>query len=434
MIVTASDFIIFDTTRTGGLRSLNESRVINFADQCHYMNNVFHRTLPTDLTVMPFLLRMMKIVGLWGNEEHLYLFVFGCFWIVSIILFPKAVLGIGSDRFDAIAKGWSEFIFEGNMLVSMVILSTKKDRFNELINLLIAIIKHVTHEGHPKKCIEEIRKQNSTIDKFSKFYAIYCAFGPFVFCVPSLITSYMRYYDISGNNSTEMRFELPMEQRFYGMRIRTNFVHYNIFVVLSLSSYCFCAFFFLIKVGTMIAMMKYCALVFRLISIEIQELNHISEHIVKVRKISRIVRLHNRAYDVTQLVEDIMNIPLMMQLISCMMFWCLTLFYASTNFNISLLNVMVLFFLSLVETYGYCYVGTKVTSEAAAVGEAIYELPWYKESVELQNRYRFTLHRSQSRTGITAANFFIVGHEQFGKITQMSYSFYLVLKNTLPAL
>lgn len=78
---------------------------------------------------------------------------------------------------------------------------------------------------------------------------------------------------------------------------------------------------------------------------------------------------------------------------------------------------MVTFCLSLVETYGYSYLGSKLTDEAAAVGRAIYNLPWYKESVELQNQYRMVLQRSQRATGITAAKFFIVGLPQFGKVS-----------------
>ncbi|KAL1403560.1 hypothetical protein pipiens_019310, partial [Culex pipiens pipiens] len=52
-------------------------------------------SLPEELQVMPFNLRIMAHVGLWGPRYRVYrfwaLFTFG----TMVILFPKTVLGIG---------------------------------------------------------------------------------------------------------------------------------------------------------------------------------------------------------------------------------------------------------------------------------------------------------------------------------------------------
>lgn len=115
---------------------------------------------------------------------------------------------------------------------------------------------------------------------------------------------------------------------------------------------------------------------------------------------------------------------------------------------------MVLFWLSLIETYGYAYLGSELTAEAQAVGHAVYELAWYEDSAELQRYYRLIIQRSQRETGITAAKFFVVGIEKFGKVrlitfllwtnqiqcslifqvAHLSYSYYLVLKDVLDRL
>lgn len=79
------------------------------------------------------------------------------------------------------------------------------------------------------------------------------------------------------------------------MQIRTNFVHYNIFIALSMCAYCGCALLSIIKVSTMIIMMKYCALVYRLIAMQIQSLTELQKHSPKSKKLARIVRLHNSA-------------------------------------------------------------------------------------------------------------------------------------------
>lgn len=184
-------------------------------------------------------------------------------------------------------------------------------RLNDFITL------SVTDKKQPEKCYEEIRKQNRRIDKFTKFCAIYVSFGPFVYCVPPLTTSYLRYFSSSQNASGQLRFDLPMEQeygrhlfvysvqannffrffRFYGMQIRTNFVHYHIFVLLSLSAYFCLAILTLIKVPTMIIMMKYCALVFRLIVFQIEDLSQVQENASKSHKLATIIRLHDRAFE-----------------------------------------------------------------------------------------------------------------------------------------
>ncbi|XP_055632876.1 uncharacterized protein LOC129773301 [Toxorhynchites rutilus septentrionalis] len=398
------------------------------------MSVVFRRELPTELKVMPFTLRVMTFVGLWENRKCFYRFMMAYSWGAFVVLFPKAVLGIGSNRFDAIAKGIAELFYQSNLSIGAGILAAKRNYFKQMVDLLTEVIEEVTGKDQPENCYEEIRKQNRAINRFAKFYAIYVTVGPFVFCIPPVAVSYLRYFATSGNSSEVLEFELPMEQRFYGLQIRTNFVHYNIFVLCSISAYCGYAVLSLIKVSSTIAMMKYCALMYRLIAMQIKHFSTLPEDTPKAQKLARIVRLHNSAFRVTQLAENILNIPLMVQFMSCMLFWCLAMFYVSTNIDISLVNVMVVFALSLIETYGYSYLGTEISNEAAEVGRAIYDLAWYDESAELQNQYRLVLQRSQLETRITAAKFFTVGIEQFGSITQMSYSYYLVLKDSLSAL
>lgn len=136
------------------------------------------------------------------------------------------------------------------------------------------------------------------------------------------------------------------------------------------------------------------------------------------------------------------NVPLAMQFLTCILFWCLVMFYASTvsltialdsgsfmgriytlqNVNLNLINVMIPFGLSLIETYGYAYLGSELTAEADAVGQAIYELPWYEASAEFQRYYRLMIQRTQRATGITAVKFFLVGIDKFGRVSRVECS------------
>ncbi|XP_055636695.1 uncharacterized protein LOC129775696 [Toxorhynchites rutilus septentrionalis] len=380
---------------------------------------------------MPFCLRILRSVGLWENRKYFYRFVFACFWIGCIILFPKAVFGMGSNRFDSMAKGWSEFIYQANLVGAAVIFAAKGTCFKQLIELLARIIDEATDNDLTGNCYKEIRRQNGQIDKFAKFYGIYCCICPMLFSISSIITTNIQYFTADRNSSEELKFEIPMEQKFYGMHVRTNYLHYNIFLAISMTSYYCCAFVSVVKVSTMIIMVKYCSLAFRLVAIQVQDLSQLPQNTPKTPKLIRIVNLHNNAFEVTDLAEEILCFPVMMQFMSTVLFWCTTMLYMSTNLDYTLLNVLVIFFLSMIETYGYSYLGSQLTDEAAAVGAAIYDLPWYNEPPELQRQYRLVLQRSQLETGITAAKFFIVGIDKFGSLAQMSYSYYLVLKDTL---
>nr|AXY87599.1 odorant receptor 32 [Culex quinquefasciatus] len=387
-----------------------------------------HR-LPSELEVMPFILRLMEFIGLWGPPGQIVRFLAAFGWGTMIILFPKAVLGIGSARFDAIAKGIAEFIFEGSLFVATAIFASKRIAFERLIDGLKEIFQRATNGPHSNDCYVLLLRQNLSINKFVKGYTIYCCFGPFVFCVPSLAASHFRYWTHSGNQSEPLIFELPMEQEFYGLQIRTNFLHYHIFVLLSLFAYFVCAYFLLVKVSVHFIMIQYSSSTYRLVALRIRKMTESKE--VTQSELVDIVELHRLAYRCSTLVEQICHLPLALEFLTCILFWCLTMFYVSNNIDFNLVNVMVLFWLSLLETFGYSYLGSKLTEQADEVGAAIYDLPWFEHSVELQRYYRLMLQRVQRPTGITGAKFFVVQLATFGSVVQMSYSYYLVLKEAL---
>ncbi|KAL9708399.1 hypothetical protein quinque_011917 [Culex quinquefasciatus] len=118
-----------------------------------------------------------------------------------------------------------------------------------------------------------------------------------------------------------------MEQEFYGLQIRSNFVHYHAFVALSVSAYCVCSYFLIIKACTMFLMIRYSALTYRLVAMRIRKLTRFSDaedqsSAVEVSDLAEVVELHRLAYN--------------------------------------LFNVMVLFWLSLIETFGYSYLGSQL--------------------------------------------------------------------------
>ncbi|XP_050083318.1 odorant receptor 49b-like [Anopheles aquasalis] len=97
--------------------------------------------------------------------------------------------------------------------------------------------------------------------------------------------------------------------------------------------------------------------------------------------------------------------------------------------NVKLMNMFLLFLFVSIETFGYCYLGTKLSDESINVGQAVYGIEWYTLDCRMQRNIGFMIMRSQRRVGVTAAKFCFVDMEQFGTMLNMSYSFFVVLKD-----
>uniref|UniRef100_A0A1S4JAL4 Odorant receptor n=1 Tax=Culex quinquefasciatus TaxID=7176 RepID=A0A1S4JAL4_CULQU len=339
--------------------------------------------LPEELQVMPFSLRFLELVGLWGPRGQLYRFYLPVTFATMVILFPKAVLGIGSSDVTAICKGIAEFVFELAIFVNVTIIAVKRKSLESVIQGLGEI-----------------------------FY----------------------------------------EREFYGLHIRKNFTHYHIFVAFSIAAYCICAFLELIKIATTCFIIKYSSLTYRLIATMIKKLPNNDKDMqttVDVEKLKEIVELHRKAYK----LHDGDEIPVALEFLTCVMFWCLNMIYTSnvdtlmhlktlqllTNFyfqkvDLNLVRVLIIFCLSLVQTLGFSYLGSELAEEAAAVGQAIFDLSWYEHPVGLQRCYRLIIQRTQRPTGITGAKLFFVHRTTFASVMQMSYSYYLVLNDVLSKL
>ncbi|XP_038112161.1 uncharacterized protein LOC119767500 [Culex quinquefasciatus] len=97
------------------------------------MDTVRWASLPEDLRVMPFNLRFMRFIGLWGPRRKVYKFLVLLIFATMVIMFPKVVLGIGSSDITVICKGVAEFVFELPNFVTLTILALKRQRFETVI-------------------------------------------------------------------------------------------------------------------------------------------------------------------------------------------------------------------------------------------------------------------------------------------------------------
>ncbi|KAL9692061.1 hypothetical protein quinque_015817 [Culex quinquefasciatus] len=280
----------------------------------------------------------MARVGLWGPRFRVYrfwaLFTFG----TMVILFPKTVLGIGSDDVTAICKGLAELNFEASIYIPMAIFALKRDAFERVVQGWTRFFREVSFGEESKDCYNMIREQN------------------------------------------------------------------------------------------------YNSLCYRLVAEKIRKLPQPTDDgstKVNIGDLKKLVEVHRKAYNVTILIEDICQVPLALEFLTCVIFWCLSMIYISKKIDFNLINVMIIFCLSLIETFGCSFLGSELAEEAEAVGKAIYDLPWYEHSVELQRFYRLIIQRTQRPTGITGVKLFVVQRTTFASVIQMSYSYYLVLQDVL---
>lgn len=143
-------------------------------------------------------------------------------------------------------------------------------------------------------CYDIIVDQNMKIKKFFKFYLVYCLSAPFAYSIPSLLGNHIHYWTRSGNTSEQLILELPAEQEFYGMQIRTSFSQYHYFLAMSVPAHCVSTLFSLLKITTAFFMIKYSSLTYRVVAARVQQLAQLKE--IKTTDIAEVVELHAQAF------------------------------------------------------------------------------------------------------------------------------------------
>lgn len=131
------------------LTALDDRRYRIILSGVFVMEPSLHQSLPPELQIMSFQLRLMKLIGLVGPKGHIHRFFLAFGWATFVILFPKTVLGFGSTRFDAITKGLAELLFEGNLFIVIVALVLKLPLFKRMVHLISYFIR----QGNFRECL-----------------------------------------------------------------------------------------------------------------------------------------------------------------------------------------------------------------------------------------------------------------------------------------
>ncbi|XP_035899159.1 uncharacterized protein LOC118506317 [Anopheles stephensi] len=401
--------------------------------------------LKDEKAVMPFLLRIQTIAGLWGDRSQRYRFYLIFSYFCLMVVLPKVLFGY--PDLEIAVRGTAELMFESNAFFGMLMFSFQRDNYEKLVHQLqdlaalgefcFVVLQNGVYPSLPSSTVlqdlpaelgQYLIAVNRRIDRSSKIYCC-CHFSMATFFWFMPVWSTYSAYRAAATNSTEpVEHVLHLEEELYFLHIRTSLVHYTFYAAIMWPTIYTLGFTGGTKLLTIFSNVKYCSAMLKLVALRMQCLTGVKRERVE-EELNEIISMHQRALDCVLLLETTFRWVFFVQFIQCTMIWCsLILYIAVTGFSSTVANVCVQIILVTVETYGYCYFGTDLTTESYGVALAVYDSDWYKFSVSMRRKLRLLLQRSQKPLGVTAGKFRFVNVAQFGKMLKMSYSFYVVLK------
>uniref|UniRef100_A0A182J3U7 Uncharacterized protein n=1 Tax=Anopheles atroparvus TaxID=41427 RepID=A0A182J3U7_ANOAO len=382
--------------------------------------------LQDPFAVLPLLRKLQTIPGLWGGRQYRFKFhlAFASFCILIVI--PK--LAFGYPDLETAVRGTAELIFEWNVLFGMLMFALKLDDYENLVSRYMDFSKIVFSKGLPSELGDYLIRINRRIDKFSKIYCYSHLFLATVFWVAPMLGTYPGYL-ARHNKSVPVEHVLHFEEELYWMKIRVSPVDYSIFSAIMLPTIVMLAYLGGLKLLTVFSNIKYCSATLHLVAMRLQLIDRLDEKRAEIELVD-IILMHQDALKCCELLETIFRWVFLAQFVQCVLIWCsLMLCVVVSGISAAVANVAVLFVLLTVETFGFCFFGTDLTTESLNVARAAYGCSWYQRSASMQKKIRMILQRAQKPVGISAGKFAFIDVELFGKMVKMSYSVYIVLKD-----
>uniref|UniRef100_A0A182PZ80 Uncharacterized protein n=1 Tax=Anopheles epiroticus TaxID=199890 RepID=A0A182PZ80_9DIPT len=387
-----------------------------------------------DRTVMPLVLRLMQFLGVWDEHgtryPYKYIVVFLCYCFG--ILIPKVFSSYPTR--EATIRSYSELILETNVYGGMLMFYLRLDYLKPLVAEIRSFAAIIFRHNQPTIVQQNLVQLNLHLHKYTLGYCLYMCCVCTVYCVTPLWSNFTGYMATTtrGNvtSGSSYEFILYHEQDFYWLNNRTSLKGYCVFTVVMFPIMYLCAATGTVKVVAVFNTIKYCETMLRVVVLKIQHLRTVPDVRQRADGMSEVRQLHQRALRCAKLLELTLQPLLLMQFILCILVWCsMMLYFTVSAFNVKLVNMFLLFLFVSIETLGYCYLGAQLTHESFNVGRALYDFSWYDFDTSMRKHISFMIMRSQCRVGLTAAKFCFVDMEQFGAMLNMSYSFFVVVKD-----
>uniref|UniRef100_A0A182S4R1 Uncharacterized protein n=1 Tax=Anopheles funestus TaxID=62324 RepID=A0A182S4R1_ANOFN len=397
--------------------------------------------LQDDRAVLPLILYLQKRVSLWSDSKRLYFpIVFVAFCITVAV--PKLVTAY-SDL-ETFICSMAELIFVGNAMCGTMLLWIEYVPFKQFIKKTTSLTKYLYRDYQLATVREYIFQFNRLIHRYTNKYCFFIAILIVFYCVAPVVTSIGVYIQSLGttNNGHEasvnasevllpsVEFTLHMEQEFYGLQQRTNILHYIVFtsVILPMMFATSCSVH--TKLLTICCSVRYCETLLHVLTMKVNNLHRVPKKAAH-EELRDIIHVHQRTLDCIALLVTALRPVLLLQLVFCIFIWCLMMLYftIAEEKDVKFVNIAILFFVLTIETFGQCYVGTRLSNQAEELTKSVYACGWQGMDHVIQQGVRMILHRTQWRVGIQAGKFCFVDMESFQKMANMSYSFFIVLKD-----
>ncbi|XP_035796196.1 odorant receptor 63a-like [Anopheles albimanus] len=247
----------------------------------------------------------------------------------------------------------------------------------------------------------------------------------------------------SGNTSLEsVSFSLIQEESFYWINNRHSVSGYAIFNIFMLALMWISGYSNASKLSTLLSSIKYCSTLFRVLHMQIQQLDQVPNKKLDYA-LRDVLQQHIRTLRCAELLNVSLRPVMALQFVVCIATWCLGILYilvAVSHFSFGLVqptrdhlslslitaqglsdvnevNVMLLIANITFETFGYCYLGTELSSQAASIASAAYQIRWERYTIKQQKILQMVIMRGQRRSQITIGGSVGVNVEQFANVS-----------------
>ncbi|XP_058839802.1 odorant receptor 22c-like [Topomyia yanbarensis] len=170
--------------------------------------------------------------------------------------------------------------------------------------------------------------------------------------------------------------------------------------------------------------------VFKIIRMQIVQLDEFQEAEQFQEKLSEIVQMQGVAYRSAKELKTTLSSLLLLLYGACMLILCMTMMVLTiASGDTDLLSKMgVIVYFIFFQIFSFSMLGTELMTACSAIADAIYDTNWYKRSVPEQRNIQFVLMRSQRMATLTAANFFGVNRATFAMTIRSAFSYFTVLR------
>ncbi|XP_050078017.1 odorant receptor 94a-like [Anopheles maculipalpis] len=386
---------------------------------------VVFEPLDDPLKVLPLPLKIFEKLGISQHPTNrVRLVAYNLYmYLLAVLFIPKLFLGYDTipQCFRSIAEGMLIL----NTSITQFLLPFKMDQLEVLLGELKLFSDKVSVTEEYKQILINL---NTSIHKFTKHYFILTILIIVAMLVSTSVGALYMYFWQTPEQT--VNFPLMMENRLYALDAHHNFLHWFLHQLFVLPAICILLVIYTGKAGIFFGSIRFCSTIFSILVLKINRMHvHISRE-QYTAELKEIIMLHQLAIRCSKLLKKILMDILLAQFTGCVLIWCFFLYsFMISGINAEGITVAAMLFSFSTETFIFCLLGNELTRQAEQISIAIYDTDWYEQPVEVQKLIIPIIQQSQQRIGITAAKFYYIDFNRYGKSMKTAYSFYLLLKD-----